>query len=129
MGALFFAMHPLRVEAVAWATSRRDPVSGLFFLLSIFAYLRLQIHEGGARVRWLAFSVLLFACSLLSKAAAMPLPLVLLALDLYPLRRRFSPILLLEKIPLFAVMLAYLSAITIAMSPTSEQSERRSVRS
>src|SRR5206468_12614965 len=40
LSALFFAIHPLRVESVAWATERRDVVSGLFFLLTILYYLK-----------------------------------------------------------------------------------------
>lgn len=41
-GALFFAIHPLRVESVAWASERRDVLSGLFFFLALLAYFRLQ---------------------------------------------------------------------------------------
>src|SRR6185369_14313609 len=40
VGALSFAIHPLRVESVAWATERRDVLSGLFFLLTVLAYVR-----------------------------------------------------------------------------------------
>ena len=40
VGALFFAIHPLRVESVAWATERRDVLSGFFWLLALLAYLR-----------------------------------------------------------------------------------------
>ncbi|HLB76193.1 MAG TPA: tetratricopeptide repeat protein [Candidatus Dormibacteraeota bacterium] len=84
--ALLFALHPLRVESVAWATERRDVLSGLFYLLTILAYLR--ACQPGARDRgWYWGSVALFACALLSKSMAVSLPVVLLVLDLYPLRR------------------------------------------
>ena len=48
MAALFFALHPLRVESVAWATERRDVLSGLFFLLTVLAVSRGGEAEGRA---------------------------------------------------------------------------------
>src|SRR6266513_1469745 len=84
--ALLFALHPLRVESVAWATERRDVLSGLFYLLTILVYLR--ACERGERGRgWYWGAIGLFACALLSKSMAVSLPVVLLILDVYPLRR------------------------------------------
>ncbi|MFI5326733.1 MAG: tetratricopeptide repeat protein [Candidatus Rokuibacteriota bacterium] len=85
--ALVFALHPLRVESVAWITERRDVLSGLFFLAAILAYLRGV--EAGLRLepRWRTYSLLLFTAGLLSKASVMTLPAVLVLLDVYPLRR------------------------------------------
>jgi Tfp pilus assembly protein PilF len=86
--ALCFAIHPLRVESVAWATERRDVLSGLFYLWAIYAYLRAQDIAGdGSSRRWLAATWFLYLLSLLSKATAMTFPLVLVLLDIYPLRR------------------------------------------
>ena len=87
LGALLYSVHPLRVESVAWVTERRDVVSGLFFVLTLVAYLSMQRSEGAARRRWLAASLAAFTLSLLSKAWGMTLPVVLLALDVFPLRR------------------------------------------
>ena len=104
-GALFFSLHPLRVESVAWVTERRDLVSGLFFLPSLLAYLRST--EDTSRGKWLALSIGAFACSMLCKAMGMTLPLVLLILDAWPLGRydREKPkSVLLEKLPYLAVM-------------------------
>jgi tetratricopeptide (TPR) repeat protein len=84
--ALLFALHPLRVESVAWATERRDVLSGLFYLLALLAYLR-ACERGEPSRRWYWTSVALFACALLSKSIAVSLPVVLLILDVYPLRR------------------------------------------
>lgn len=84
--ALFFAVHPLRVESVAWVTERRDVLSGLFYLLAILAYLRFT-GATDRRRRWYLASVSLFMCALLSKSMAVTLPIVLLILDVYPLRR------------------------------------------
>jgi tetratricopeptide (TPR) repeat protein len=86
--ALCFAIHPLRVESVAWATERRDVLSGLFYLWAVYAYLRAQDIAGdGSSRRWLAATWFLYLLSLLSKATAMTFPLVLVLLDIYPLGR------------------------------------------
>ncbi len=112
-GALLYALHPLRVESVAWITERRDVVAGFFVLLCLLAYVKARSTEGPLSTRWLILSVAAFGASLLSKTIGMTLPLALLALDAWPLRR-FSrgpdgrvpwrrP--LLEKLPFFALML------------------------
>src|SRR5213596_2293038 len=118
--ALVFAIHPLRVESVAWATERRDVLSGLFYLLTILMYLR--ACERGARGRrsyWL--SVALFGCALLSKSMAVSHPVVLLILEVYPLRRLGGSLgwssastrrVYVEKIP-FVLLAAAASAITL----------------
>jgi len=87
--ALLFAVHPLRVESVAWATERRDVLSGLFFLLTLLAYLAAQesAPRAGRRRLWLATSLGVYALALLSKGITMTLPVVLVILDVTPLRR------------------------------------------
>jgi tetratricopeptide (TPR) repeat protein len=82
--ALLFAIHPLRVESVAWVTERRDVLSLLLMLGSLLAYLRFV--DTGSRRAW-AGSLALFAAALLSKATVVTLPLVLVILEWYPLRR------------------------------------------
>jgi protein O-mannosyl-transferase len=85
--ALLFGLHPLRVESVAWATERRDVLSGLFFLLTMLAYVR-STAATGARRRWLiGGSAVAHLAALLSKSTALMAPLVLVLLDVYPLRR------------------------------------------
>src|SRR5437870_4074651 len=109
--ALLFAIHPLRVESVAWATERRDVLSGLFFLLTILCYLRstsASIDAARSR-RYLRAALAACALSLFSKATAITLPAILVILDMYPLariegnpRRWFTPNarkVLWEKIP------------------------------
>ena len=86
--ALAFAAHPLRVESVAWASERRDVLSGAFFLLTILLYVKAAGRgDKRERFRLRAWSVAAFACAALSKATVVPLPAALLALDVYPLRR------------------------------------------
>jgi len=84
--ALAFAIHPLRVESVAWATERRDVLSGLFYLSAILVYLRACEREERGR-GWYWAAVGFFAGGLLSKSMAVSLPVVLVILDVYPLRR------------------------------------------
>ena len=88
VAALIFAVHPLRVESVAWITERRDVLCGVFFLLAVLCYLRAL--DSGARRRWYWLAVALAALALASKAMAVTLPAVLLLLDVYPLGR-FGP--------------------------------------
>jgi hypothetical protein len=88
--ALLFAIHPLRVESVAWATERRDVLFGLFYLLAVLAYLRYceASAAGDRRGRWAYWgSVTCCGLALLSKSMAVSLPVVLFLLDVYPLRR------------------------------------------
>src|SRR5437867_12198407 len=120
VAALVFAIHPLRVESVAWATERRDVLSGLFYLLAILLYLR--ACERGARGRgWYWLSVAVFGCALLSKSMVVNLPVVLLILDVYPLRRLGGSLgwwsaparrIYVEKIP-FVLLAAAASAIAV----------------
>ena len=118
--ALVFAIHPLRVESVAWVTERRDVLSGLFYLLTILVYLR--DCERGERGRgWYWLSVAVFVCALLSKSMVVNLPVVLLILDVYPLRRLGGALgwwsararrVYVEKIP-FVLLAAAASAVAL----------------
>lgn len=115
--ALFFALHPLRVEPVAWATERRTMLAGLFYLSAVLMYLKSfdRSKEGDGLMR--AGSLGLFALALLSKGISISLPVTLLLLDVYPLRRltwepgrwltsKFRSILI-EKIPFFLLAAAF----------------------
>ena len=180
LAAALFALHPLRVESVAWITERRDVLSGVFFVLAVRTYLDLppgpvrlapragltaalaaaaavalffaSVELGGERLaagalglpglalalvalgvatasagraagpragpangrRALSLSVAWLTLALLSKALGVTLPLVLLALDLWPLGRwkpadglRPALALALEKAPYFALALVF----------------------
>src|SRR5881409_2132245 len=120
VAALGFAIHPLRVESVAWVTERRDVLSGLFYLVAILLYLR--ACERGARGRgWYWLSVAVFGCALLSKSMVVNLPVVLVILDVYPLRRLGGAVgwwsaparrVYVEKIP-FVLLAAVASAVAL----------------
>jgi len=103
--AALFAIHPLRVESVAWVAERKDVLSGLFFMLTIGAYVRY------ARRPWspprYGLVALLFAMGLMCKPMLVTLPVVLLLLDYWPLRRVASAgRLVVEKLPLLALSAA-----------------------
>lgn len=115
VAALVFAVHPLRAESVVWISERRDVVSGLFYLLTVVTYLQAVEGDPRRRRRWLAVSVVTFALAVLSKAIVVSLPVLLLVLDVYPLRRlatrrKGSPsrvwAVLVEKLPYVAIAVA-----------------------
>ena len=86
--AAVFAIHPLRVESVAWITERKDVLSGLFLMATLYAYAG---HARKPSPGNLAKVALLFACGLLSKSILVTLPLLLLLLDFWPLQRASLP--------------------------------------
>ncbi len=106
LGALLYALHPLRVESAVWVTERRDVLSLFFLLLSLLAWLRTQRGPG----RWGLFytlSLLAFAASLLAKAWGIVFPAVLLILCWQPLRRRDWGKVLPELLPFVALAAAF----------------------
>jgi tetratricopeptide (TPR) repeat protein len=92
-----FALHPARVEVVAWASAFPYALSLSWLLLSLLAYLN-GTSATASRGRWLAMSIGCFVLALLSRPIGLGFPFVLLALDAYPLRRATR---IGEKIPFF----------------------------
>src|SRR6266699_1740068 len=120
--AAVFAVHPLRVESVAWIAERKDVLSGVFFMLTLLAYARYVSGERSLR-RYLSVAFF-FALGLMAKPMLVTLPVVLLLLDYWPLcrfgshssrtganfaRRSTFSRLVAEKIPLF--LLSFLSSL------------------
>jgi len=123
--AALFALHPLHVESVAWIAERKDLLSGFFWLLTIAFYFYYAQKPNLIRYLPVFFSL---ALGLLAKPMLVTLPFVLLLLDYWPLNRLFPPTsttqkiqtkfkitptkpiplfkLLLEKMPLFALVVA-----------------------
>jgi tetratricopeptide (TPR) repeat protein len=109
--ALLFALHPLHVESVAWASERKDVLSTFFGLLALLSYERYARSPSAGRF---VLTVVTFALSLLSKPMLVTLPFVFLLLDAWPLgrlalRRPVILRLLLEKLPFF--LLSALSCV------------------
>lgn len=82
--AALFAVHPLHVESVVWITERKDVLSTLFLLLTIWVYV--EYARNPSRGRYLA-SLSFFVLGLMSKAMLVTVPFMLLLLDVWPLRR------------------------------------------
>ena len=114
--AAVWAIHPLRVESVAWVSELKDVLSGLFFMLTLWAYARYARRPAS----WggYALVILWFVLGLLSKPILVTVPFVLLLLDYWPLARLQEPShlprLLREKIPFFALSLLSCVATVLA---------------
>ena len=114
LAALVWGLHPLQAESVAWASGRRDVLCGFFYLLAALAYLRGVAAGAPIERRWWGLSLGAFGAALASKAIAMTLPLSLLLLDVYPLRRRGLGwrALLREKVP-YALLAAVAAGVAL----------------
>ena len=125
--AAVFAIHPLRAESVAWVAERKDVLSGLFFMLTIWAYVRYTRRPSAGGYGLLLF---LLAFGLMSKPMLVTLPFVLVLLDYWPLNRMGTgpsapnfPArkLILEKLPLLGMVaassVATLFAQKVALQP------------
>ena len=88
--AALFAWHPAHVESVAWVSERKDVLSTLFWLLTMWAYLRYaqKFKVSGSKFKvFYALALLFFALGLMSKPMLVTLPLILLVMDWWPLGR------------------------------------------
>jgi tetratricopeptide (TPR) repeat protein len=121
LAAALFAVHPLRVESVAWIAERKDVLAAFFWMATGLAYLR---YVRSRRRAAYGATVALFALGLAAKPMVTTLPLVLLLLDFWPLGR-FLPgrraaaggnavRLLVEKLPLLALSAAAAAATLVA---------------
>ncbi|MBZ0220963.1 MAG: tetratricopeptide repeat protein [Candidatus Methylomirabilis sp.] len=115
--ALLFGLHPMHVESVAWVSERKDVLSVFFILLTFLMYFR---YSERRLKRHYALSIVFFILALLSKPMAVTVPLALLIIDYYPLRRLAGPGLrraLIEKVP-FLVLSALLGVVTMLTQKT-----------
>ncbi|MBI5140665.1 MAG: tetratricopeptide repeat protein [Nitrospirae bacterium] len=108
--AALFAVHPLHVESVAWAAERKDVLSAFFWMLTMLGYLRYIKAPSTGRY---ALVALFLSLGLMSKPMLVTLPLVLLVMDYWPLKRigmgqgsnpSIRPVII-EKLPLFALII------------------------
>ena len=123
--AAIFAVHPQRVESVAWVSERKDVLSGVFFMLTLCAYARYA--RDNKRPFWYVTVVVLFALGLMCKPTLVTVPFVLLLLDYWPLGRGQTSSsfgngigsnkwiwLIVEKVPLFVLSAASCVATLVA---------------
>lgn len=117
--AAIFAIHPMRVESVAWIAERKDVLSGFFLVLTLGAYVRYARTPN--LFRYVTMSIFL-ACGLMSKATFVTVPLLLLLLDYWPLQRarNFHDLrpLIIEKVPLLALSATASAATVFAQTVT-----------
>jgi protein O-mannosyl-transferase len=109
--SVLFAIHPMHVESVAWVSERKDVLYTLFYLLSLLLYLRYQ--KSGFNTKYYIACIVMYILSLLSKSAAVTLPVLMIAIDLYK-GRKINLKLLLEKAPF--LLLSILFGILALMS-------------
>jgi tetratricopeptide (TPR) repeat protein len=102
VAALFWGIHPMRVESVVWVTERKDVLYAVFFFLALLVYVR-ALARGRPTWRTWALIVPLFCLSLLSKIQAVTLPLCLLLLDLWFRRQDRPARWIVEKAPLLVL--------------------------
>ena len=100
--ALFFGIHPMFVESVAWVSERKDVLYSFFFLLSLIFYVEYVRKKNGLLLLFLSF--LMYVSSVLSKSTAILLPIILFLTDWF-LKRKFNWKQLSEKIPFLIVSL------------------------
>jgi tetratricopeptide (TPR) repeat protein len=130
LAAALFALHPLRVESVAWAAELKDPLSGVFLAAALLAYLAHRRRPGPGRYALLVFWT---ACGLMTKPTFVTAPFVLLLVDFWPLGRVGLPArgggagrgparatppgrLVAEKAPLFLLALALVPAALVSQA-------------
>jgi protein O-mannosyl-transferase len=101
--SLFFGIHPMHVESVAWISERKDVLYVFFFVAGLITYLR---YSESKKISWYIFTLLLFILSCLSKGMAVVFPVILLLID-YLKGIEWKPRLFIEKIPFFLISLAF----------------------
>jgi tetratricopeptide (TPR) repeat protein len=139
LAAAIFAVHPLRVESVAWVSERKDVLSGVFFMLILGVYAR-YARGNSARSLWYITVLILLALGLMCKPTLVTVPFVLLLLDYWPLgRSQSSPSLgrgvtretwsrlVFEKLPLFVLSAGSCVATLVAQKQALDASLKPSL--
>jgi tetratricopeptide (TPR) repeat protein len=129
--ALFFGIHPMHVESVAWIAELKDVLYGFFFIASLIFYIKYineikSLKAISKKNQYYFFSIILFIFSLFSKSAAVTLPVLFLAFDYYYDRINFRSLkkfgsLIIEKIPFFML------SITFGIIALKTQTEEKAI--
>jgi protein O-mannosyl-transferase len=113
--ALLFGIHPLSVEPIPWIGERKTLLAAFFGLWSLVFYIRYA--RRGGQPAYLA-CILMYVLALLAKPTTTPLPVAMLLLDFWPLRR-LSRKTIMEKIPLFAIAAVFAVITFISQKGTA----------
>lgn len=137
IAAILFGVHPQHVESVAWVTERKDVLSLFFTLLSLLTYVFYTTVLQYLRCYYF-LSLLFFILALMAKPIAVTIPVILLLLDIYPLRRTQFIIsetadnlsvpwqrILLEKVPFFLLALASITLTLLAQNEAMVHLDQR----
>lgn len=113
---LLFAVHPMRVESVAWVSERKDVLYAFFYLLSVMAYVKYL--KSNFKIRFIVLCFVLFSLSVFSKWSACPLPFALLLVDFY-MKRKIGAKAIIEKcifliVPVVSVFLHVSKGVVVA---------------
>jgi protein O-mannosyl-transferase len=114
---LLFGVHPMHVESIPWLSERKTVLAAAFALGSLIAYARYVVCSNTSTVKsnrgpaWYSLCLSLFVLALLSKPTTTPLPVAMLLMDIWPLRR-ISRRAVMEKIP-FLVLSGVSAAVTV----------------
>ena len=117
IAALLFGLHPINVESVAWVSERKNLLFTLFFLTSLFNYVKfLQLDNR----KYYLYSLLLFILAVFSKVTAVSLFFTLFVVEYFVDKKPFKPKLLFMKIPYFALAILFIVIASLAQSSTWE---------
>jgi protein O-mannosyl-transferase len=117
--SLFFGIHPLHVESVSWITERKDVLYTAFYIGGLITYYK-YISQS-YKFKYIVYTFVFFAFSIMSKPTAATFPLVLLLLDYY-YNRNFEKKVIIEKIPfaIISIVIFIISYIANPLPPANE---------
>jgi len=101
---LLFGIHPMNIEAVSWISARGSVMYSFFYLTALLCYIYYLNSNG--KLKYLIFSLILFILSMLSKSAAVTLPILFICIDIY-YKRKYDKRTVLEKIPFFLLSVVF----------------------
>jgi hypothetical protein len=105
--ALLFGIHPMRVESVAWITERKDVLYGMFFLASLFTYIR-YLKSEASKTGWYILTLLLSIFAYFAKVQTVALLLSMLLIDfIYKRKWNSIKVLVIEKLPWWILSLVF----------------------
>ncbi|MFM7768883.1 MAG: tetratricopeptide repeat protein, partial [Bacteroidota bacterium] len=115
--SMVFGIHPMHVESVAWISERKDVLHAFFYLCALLVYYGYHL-KGYRSPQWYVYTLVFFILSLLSKATAVTLPIVMVLCDLY-WKRKLDKRAIIEKIPFFVLSLVFGLIAVLAQSKIS----------